>query len=62
MVRARALAGRRLRRLFPSVDRAALVALFEATNGPMWNSAENWLTDAPLREWYGVVDGRPSDG
>ena len=38
----------------PSVDRAALVALFEATNGPMWNSAENWLTDAPLREWYGV--------
>ncbi len=35
-------------------DRAALVALYEATDGPNWANNENWLTDAPLGEWYGV--------
>ena len=36
------------------LERAALVALHEATDGPNWVDAENWLTDAPLGEWYGV--------
>ena len=36
-------------------DRAALVALYEATNGPNWINSENWLTDAPLADWYGVT-------
>ena len=36
-------------------DRAALVALYEATDGPNWVNNDNWLTDAPLREWYGVT-------
>ena len=35
-------------------DRAALVALYEATDGPSWATNENWLTDVPLGEWYGV--------
>ena len=35
-------------------DRAALVALYEATDGPNWANSQKWLTDAPLREWYGV--------
>ncbi len=35
-------------------DRDILVTLYEATDGPNWNSSENWLTDAPLGEWYGV--------
>ena len=35
-------------------DRATLVALYEATDGPNWVNSENWLTDAPLAEWYGV--------
>ena len=35
-------------------DRAALVALYEATDGPNWVNNENWLTGAPLGEWYGV--------
>ncbi|WP_420448359.1 Ig-like domain-containing protein [Candidatus Palauibacter sp.] len=30
-------------------DRAALVALYNATNGPNWVNNENWLTDAPLK-------------
>ena len=33
---------------------AALRALYEATGGDNWNRNENWLTDAPLDEWYGV--------
>ncbi len=36
------------------LERAALVALYEVTDGPNWVDAENWLTDAPLGEWYGV--------
>ena len=40
-------------------ERAALVALYEATGGPDWVNNDNWLTDAPLEDWYGVeVDGR----
>lgn len=39
-------------------DRAALVALYEATDGPNWVNDDGWLTDAPLRYWYGVQTGR----
>ncbi len=35
-------------------DRVALVALYNATDGPNWVDNENWLTDAALGEWYGV--------
>ena len=35
-------------------DREVLVALYEATNGPGWIDAENWLTDAPIGDWHGV--------
>ena len=34
--------------------RSALEALYEATDGPNWVNNDNWLTDAPLGEWYGV--------
>ena len=37
-----------------NADQAALVALYNATDGPNWVNNENWLTDAPLGEWYGV--------
>ena len=37
-----------------SPDRTALEALYDVTNGPDWTNSENWLTDAPLDEWYGV--------
>ncbi len=40
-------------------ERAALGALFEALGGSDWTHSDNWLTDAPLRDWYGVeVDSR----
>ena len=35
-------------------DRAALVALYNATDGENWTDNTNWLTDAPLHQWYGV--------
>ena len=36
-------------------DRAALVALYNATGGGDWNRNDNWLTDrGPLSEWHGV--------
>ena len=36
-------------------DRDVLVALYEATDGPNWVKNDNWLTDAPLGEWHGVM-------
>ena len=35
-------------------DRAALVALYNATDGGNWTNNTNWLTDAPLSQWHGV--------
>jgi len=38
-----------------SGDRAALEAFYHATGGPgFWTRSDNWLTDAPISEWYGV--------
>ena len=42
-------------------DRAALVALYNATDGPNWRNNNNWLTDEPIGDWYNVNtdnDGR----
>ena len=38
-----------------SDDRAALVAIYNATDGPNWSTSANWLSDRPLEEWYGVT-------
>ena len=34
--------------------RDALAALYNATNGPGWKNSENWLSEVPLDQWYGV--------
>ena len=36
-------------------DRAALVALYNATDGPNWNNNRNWLSSRPLDQWHGVT-------
>ena len=36
-------------------DRAALVALYNATNGANWDDNDNWLSAKPLGEWEGVT-------
>lgn len=38
-------------------DRAALVALYDALDGPNWNLNHNWVSAAPLRQWTGVTIG-----
>ena len=46
-----------------SPDRAALVALYNATNGGNWSNNTNWLSNRPLGEWHGVTtdnEGRVS--
>ena len=42
------------------IDRAALVAFYDATNGDNWTDNTDWLTDAHIYGWYGVtvnIDG-----
>ena len=41
--------------LIHAADRDALVALYHATGGPDWTHSDNWLSDASLDDWYGVV-------
>ena len=36
-------------------DRAALVALYNATGGTGWTNRANWLNGAPIGDWYGVT-------
>ena len=45
-------------------DRLVLTLLYEVTDGPGWIHEENWLTDLPLADWYGVgvdEEGRVSE-
>ena len=37
-----------------ATDREALVALYNATDGVNWRQKTNWLSSAPMGEWYGV--------
>ena len=44
-----------------ATDRAALVALYNATDGANWTNNTHWLSTRPLSDWYGVTtdaDGR----
>lgn len=46
-----------------ATDRAALVALYNATDGGNWARNDNWLSGQPLGEWHGIVtndEGRVS--
>ena len=45
----------------PETDRAALVALYNETDGANWRDSTNWLSDMLVGEWHGVTadaDGR----
>ena len=35
-------------------DKRILTAFFEATSGLTWARSDNWLTDTPAEDWYGV--------
>ena len=36
-------------------DREALIAFYNATDGPNWTDNTNWCSDEPLDMWYGVT-------
>ena len=31
------------------------MALYNATSGERWTDSENWLSYAPLNQWYGIT-------
>ena len=37
-----------------TAEREALVNLYEATNGDNWVNNDNWCSDRPISEWYGI--------
>ena len=43
-----------------ATDRAALVALYDATGGANWTNSTNWKSTEALSEWFGV--GTDADG
>lgn len=36
-------------------QRAALIDLYNATNGDQWKNNDNWCSDLPISQWYGVT-------
>ena len=38
-----------------SSDRETLAAIYRATNGPNWIIDDDWLSDRPIGEWFGVT-------
>ena len=36
-------------------DRTVLELFYERTEGRKWKNRENWMTEAPLDEWYGIT-------
>ena len=40
---------------YVDLEREALIALYKATNGDNWTNNDNWCSDKPISEWYGVV-------
>jgi len=37
-----------------ALEREALIALYDAMDGPHWTNRTNWCSDKPLSQWYGV--------
>ena len=51
-----------LQELAPETDRAALVRLFEQSDGENWKNKENWLEGGvELSSWHGVSTSDSSD-
>ena len=36
-------------------ERSILVDFYNSTGGPHWRNNDEWLTDAPLYDWYGII-------
>lgn len=40
-----------------ALEREALIAIYNALDGDNWTNNENWCSDKPVSEWYGVICG-----
>ena len=38
----------------PDPERTALVSIYESSGGSSWTRNDNWCSDKPLSDWYGV--------
>ena len=43
-------------------DRDVLIAFYKATGGDNWTRNDNWCSDRPLSEWYGVTTAMIAPG
>ena len=48
-------AGARAQQGSVATDKAALVALYNATDGANWTASTNWMSEEPLSSWHGVT-------
>jgi hypothetical protein len=39
---------------FLALERAALIAFYKANDGDNWKHNNNWCSDKPLKDWYGI--------
>lgn len=39
----------------PQIERDALMALYNSTDGPNWTNHTNWGTSAPVADWHGIT-------
>ena len=44
-----------IKQSYVDLEREALIALYKATNGDNWTHNDNWCSDKPIGEWYGVI-------
>ena len=43
---------------YVGIERSILLEFYNATDGPNWANSTNWLSDAPVGEWFGIeTDG-----
>ena len=42
--------------------REQLIELYKSTDGDNWTNNDNWCSDKPIDEWYGVVRSHDEDG
>ncbi len=38
-----------------TIEREALIAIYNALDGDHWTNKDNWCSDKPLSEWYGIT-------
>lgn len=43
-----------IKQTYTDLTREALIALYKATDGDNWTNNENWCSDKPITEWYGI--------